>query len=391
MENPEDRIPKRKRYENEIETPIIGRTRNNSSDDEEEIVQTPSLRRSETLTGAFQSPVTSVSSTSGTTNSFALLSTVLSKSISMVTEVSKESVMELESDLMNYENSQKSANVNHWDYFTIEAKAMVKSILRRAYQRDAIHFEKQLWENYESFDRTFLFNLLKRFAPEASGKSTGIITITDRFMQLKYDFDVFKGAIDTSRFVQQIYTMQLTYKTEVDSQEAALVKILMDNMINELLIQKRLKALVKVQNPKTIDDFCDTLENQADYLTKVVLEVVTYLGVDRGVFTMSKTRSESGSEVNKEPRGFKNCNGCGVTHGGICMLANHPNYNTKYETVKWKDSDSGKALLKLGYDFLPWNKQIQTKNGQDELVNWSQAPPKPLKNNDKTKRFQQKN
>ena len=81
MENPEDRFPKRKRYENEIQIPIIGRTRNNSSDDEVEIVQTPSLRRSETLTGAFQSPVTSVSSTCGTTNSFALLSTVLSKSI----------------------------------------------------------------------------------------------------------------------------------------------------------------------------------------------------------------------------------------------------------------------------------------------------------------------
>jgi hypothetical protein len=390
MENPEERIPKRKRSENEIETPIIGRTRNNSSDDEDEIVQTPSLRRSETLTGAFQSPLNSVSSTSGTTNSFALLSTVLSKSISMVTEVSKESIMALESDLMNYENSQKSANVNHWDYFTLEAKAMVKSILRRAYQRDAIHFEKQLWENYESFDRTFLFNLLKRFAPEASGKSTGIMTITDRFMQLKYDFDVFKGAIDTSRFVQQIYTMQLTYKTEIDSQEAALVKILIDNMINELLIQKRLKALVKVQNPKTIEEFCDALENQADYLTKIVLEVVTYLGVDRGVFTMSKLRSESGSEVNKEPRGFKICNGCGVTHGGICMLFNHPNYNTKYETVKWKDSDSGKALLKLGYEFLPWNKQIQTKNGQDELVNWSQAPPRPLKTNDRTKRSHHK-
>jgi hypothetical protein len=62
----------------------------------------------------------------------------------MVTEVSKESIMELESDLMNYENSQKSAIVNHWDYFTIEAKAMVKSILGRAYQRDAIHFEKQI-------------------------------------------------------------------------------------------------------------------------------------------------------------------------------------------------------------------------------------------------------
>ena len=57
MENPEDRIPKRK-HENEIETPIIGRTRHNSSDDEDELAQSPSLRRSEILTGGFQSPMT---------------------------------------------------------------------------------------------------------------------------------------------------------------------------------------------------------------------------------------------------------------------------------------------------------------------------------------------
>lgn len=220
MENPEDRIPKRKRYENEIETPIIGRTRNNSSDDEEEIVQTPSLRRSETLTGAFQSPLTSISSTSGTTNDSTFLSTVLSKSISMVTEVSKESIMELESDLMNYENSQNSADENHWDYFTTETKFLAISILRRTYQRDAIDFEKQVWENHESFDRTFLFNLLKRFYPaKVCEKSTDMITVTDRFMQLEYKNDVFKGEIDTFRLVQQIYTMQNTYKNEVDSQD----------------------------------------------------------------------------------------------------------------------------------------------------------------------------
>ena len=46
------------------------------------------------------------------------------------------------------------------------------------------------------------------------------------------------------------------------------------------MIQKRLKALVKVQNPKTIDGFCNTVEKQADYLTKNVLEVVTYLGLE---------------------------------------------------------------------------------------------------------------
>ena len=208
MVNPEERIPKRKRNENEIEieTPIIGRTRHNSSDDEDELAQTSSLCRSETLTGGFQSPTTSASSTSGTTNSFTLLSTVLSKSISMVTEVSKESIMELESDLMNYKNSQKSANENHLDYFTTETKSLVISILKLTYQRDAIDFEKQVWENHESFDRTFLFNLLKRFAPEASRKSTDMMTITDRFMLLEYNNDVFKGEIDTFRLVQQIYT-----------------------------------------------------------------------------------------------------------------------------------------------------------------------------------------
>ena len=71
MENPEDRIPKRK-HENEIETPIIGRTRHNSSDDEDELAQSPSLRRSETFTGGFQSPTTSASSTSRTMNSCTL-------------------------------------------------------------------------------------------------------------------------------------------------------------------------------------------------------------------------------------------------------------------------------------------------------------------------------
>ena len=249
MENPEDRIPKRKRNENEIEieTPTIGRTRHNSSDDEDEIVLTPSLRRSETLTGAFQSPMTSASSTSGTTNSFALLSTVLSKSISMVTEVSKESIMELESDLMNYENSQKSANENHWDYFTTETKSLVISILKLTYQRDAIDSEKRVWKNHESFDRTFLFNLLKGFNPDACGNSTDMMTITDRFTQLEYSNNVFKGEIDTFRLVQQIYTMQNTYKNEVDSHDIAFVKMWIDNMITRYRITNGLEAQLKLK------------------------------------------------------------------------------------------------------------------------------------------------
>jgi len=181
----------------------------------------------------------------------------------MVTEVPKESTMELESDWINYENSQNSANENHWVYFTTATKSLVISILRRTYQCYAIDFEKQVWENRESFDRTFLFNLLKRFNPKACGKSTDITTITNRFLQLEYNNDVFKGEIDTFKLVQQIYAMQNTYKNEVDSLDIAFVKNWIDNMITEYRITNGLEARVETKKLKSTYDCCNASEHQA--------------------------------------------------------------------------------------------------------------------------------
>ena len=154
------------------------------------------------------------------------------------------------------ENSQNSANENHWVYFTTETKSLVISILKRTYQRDAIDFGKQVWENHESS------NLLKRFNPEACGKSTDMMTIMDRFMQLEYNNDVFKGEIDTLRLVQQIYTMQNIYKNEVDSHDIAFVKMWIDNMITEYRITNGLEAQVEMENLKTTYDFCNASEYQ---------------------------------------------------------------------------------------------------------------------------------
>ena len=166
---------------------------------------------------SMSSPGDADTSTVGVTSSIAMVSTVLSKSIPMVSAVTRESIMELEADLITYENSNKSASIHHWDYFSPESKLIVKGILRREHQSDKSVFRKQKWEDFEVFDREFLFSLLKRFTPEASGKSIGNMTITDRFMLLKYEFVVFKGPIDTQRYVQQIITLQLTCEHEIAS------------------------------------------------------------------------------------------------------------------------------------------------------------------------------
>ena len=82
-------------------------------------------------------------------------------------------------------------------------------------------------------------------------------------MQLEYNNDVFKGKIDTFRLVQQIYTMQITYKNEVDFQKIAFVNMWIDNMITEYRITNGLEAWVEIQNLKTTHDFCNVSEYQA--------------------------------------------------------------------------------------------------------------------------------
>ena len=385
----EYRIPKKRKGEPSADqhetTPILGSKLASSHEDQPRSPSTVSHKRQ--MFASMSSPGDADSSTVGVTNSIAMVSTVLSKSIPMVSEVTRESIMELEADLITYENSNKSASINHWDYFSPESKLIVKGILRREHQSDKSMFRKQKWEDFEVFDREFLFSLLKRFAPEALGKSTGNLTIADRFMLLKYEFDVFKGPIDTQRYVQQVITLQLTCEHEIASQESSLVKILIDNMATDQLIQKRLKSLVKIKNPKSLDEFTDALTEQAKYLTNVVSEAVSYLGVNRGIFTIGIPDRDI--ESAKDLRPMKHCNGCGSNHGGSCMLSKHPNFNNDHESINWKDSEPGKALAILGYKNLPWNKQMvkNKSTGEYELVQWLQAPSKPMRNKEQSKKF----
>ena len=166
----------------------------------------------------------------------------------------RETICELEENIMSFGNSNKSANVNHWTYFTEVMKEMVATNLRRAYKRDKSIFEKRKPTDYESWDK-----VLKRIAPQASGQSTGILTVADQIGLLKFTFNDFKGTIDCQRYYQKAVNLKFTYKHEISEQEAALVKLLIDNETTESKIQQRLKALVKLQHPKTIDKFGEAL------------------------------------------------------------------------------------------------------------------------------------
>jgi hypothetical protein len=231
-----------------------------------------------------RSKLTTVHSSDGSENQptaqIAMVSTVLSKMIPTITEFTRETICELEENIISFENSNEAANVNHWTYFTEVTKEMVATNLRRAYKKDKSIFEKRKPSDYESWEREFLFKVLKRIAPQASGQSTGIMTIADQIGLLKFNFDVFKGTIDCQRYYQKVVNLKLTYKHEILEQESALVKLLIDNITSESKIQQRLKALVKLQYPKTIDEFGEALLDQVEYLTNVVTEAITNLGME---------------------------------------------------------------------------------------------------------------
>ena len=145
--------------------------------------------------------------------------------IPTITEFTRETICELEENIISFENSNEAANVNHWTYFTEVTKEMVATNLRRAYKKDKSIFEKRKPSDYESWEREFLFKVLKRIAPQASGQSTGIMTIADQIGLLKFNFDVFKGTIDCQRYYQKVVNLKLTYKPEISEQEVALVKL----------------------------------------------------------------------------------------------------------------------------------------------------------------------
>jgi len=80
---------------------------------------------------------------------------------------------------------------------------------------------------------------------------TGIMTSADKIGLLKFSSNVFKGTSNCQRYNQNV----LTYNLEISEQPSALVKLLIDNITSENKIQQRLKALVIIKHPKTIDEF----------------------------------------------------------------------------------------------------------------------------------------
>ena len=77
------------------------------------------------------------------------------------------------------------------------------------------------------------------------------MTVADEIGLLKLNFDVFKGTRNCQRYYQNV----LRYNLEISEQQSALVKLLIDNITSESKIQQRLKALVILKHPKTIDEF----------------------------------------------------------------------------------------------------------------------------------------
>ena len=108
-----------------------------------------------------RSKLTTVNSSDGSekqpTAQIAMVSTLLSKMIPTITEFMRETICELEENIMSFGNSNESANVNHWTYFTEVMKEMVATNLRRAYKRDKLIFKKRKPTDYESRDLESFF------------------------------------------------------------------------------------------------------------------------------------------------------------------------------------------------------------------------------------------
>ena len=76
---------------------------------------------------------------------------------------------------------------------------------------------------------------------------------------LAFNCDAFKGTFAYKQYYQKVVRLKLTCKHEILEQQSALVKLLIDNIMSESQIQQKLKALVKVKHPNTVDEFWEAL------------------------------------------------------------------------------------------------------------------------------------
>ena len=153
--------------------------------------------------------------------------------------------------------------------------------------------EKRIPSDNECWKRKFSFKVLKIITPRTSWQSTGFMTVADEIGLLKLNFDVFKGTRNCQRYYQNV----LSYNLEISEQQSALVKLLIDNITSESKIQQSLKALVILKHPKTIDEFGNALWDQVEYLTNVVTDAITNLGMefsasDKSIANLSSKRNK---------------------------------------------------------------------------------------------------
>jgi hypothetical protein len=111
--------------------------------------------------------------------------------------------------------------------------------------------EKRIPSDNEVWKREISFKLLNIITPQSSWQSTRFMTIADKIGLLEIQLVVFKGTRDCQWYYQNV----LRYNLEISEQQSALVKLLIDNITSESKIQQRLKALVIIKHPKTIDEF----------------------------------------------------------------------------------------------------------------------------------------
>ena len=71
----------------------------------------------------------------------------------------------------------------------------------------------------------------------------------------------------------------------------------------------------------------------------------------------NRDRSRSRSPVpNKDSKSTGDCLVCGRHHAGKCNYRHHPDANKSNKP--WAETDQGKALAALGYEFLPVTKRL---------------------------------
>ena len=89
-----------------------------------------------------------------------------------------------------------------------------------------------------------------------------ILTVADQIGLLKQ-------TIDYQLYDQKVVNLKFTYDYEISEQETALVYNYLLTTLNRM----------KLQNSKTIDKFGEALLDQVEYITNVVTEAISNLGI----------------------------------------------------------------------------------------------------------------